>query len=571
MVSIARKKYGVSSNQQTGEFGRKTLANTFFIRLDWQINAKNRLTLRNNYSDWNNPHSNNDNSNINLYEVYGNYHTRENSTILSLRTQVSRTVLNELKVQYQSAIQKYETNEQLPSANIPRAIVSVTSLLPNGKNGTTTVQLGGQRFTPESDVANQLQIVNNTYITKDKYTITFGTDNTLTYLDNYVSNEQNGKFYFNSLKDFDNLNPYRYAREVPTNGLPTVQQYILNTSVFAQIQFSPWKNTTLMTGLRWDLTDYLNKADYNPLVEQELGLRTDAKAADLAMIQPRFQFTWDIGGKKTDIIRLGAGLFTVNPVNYTQLNNIQNSGTKIASIDVSTPTNGGTNYVPTPNFVAYRKEPSSAPGLINGVQTVSTINLNDPRVKMPHIYKANLSYNKLITQRLRIGANFIYSHTTNNYTYIDKNMADQPFFTLANEGGRGVFVPANTISSKGITNSVLGRKSQKVGRVLQFTDLGKLNQSSIVIDGSYNYYRDGYINASYTWNDTKDNTSYNGNVANTSTFRPVKSDPRDFSQMVYSDNQFRTKFVIYGSLPSFKGFVLSVNTQVWVVPGTRLW
>lgn len=557
IVNIARTKYGVSSSQQIGQFGRKTLANTFFLRLDWQINAKNRLTLRNNYSDWNNPHSNSDNSSINLYEVWGNYRTRENSAILSLRTQVSHSVLNELKIQYQTALQKYDANEELPSANIPRAIVSVTSLLPNGKNGTTTVQIGGQRYTPESDLANQLQIVNSTYITKDKYTITLGTDNTLTYLNNYVSNEQNGKFYFSSLKDFDNLNPYRFAREVPTNGLPTVQQYILNTSLFGQVQFTPFKNTTIMTGLRWDLTDYMNKADYNPIVEQELGLRTDARAKDIAMVQPRIQITWDLGGRKTDILRLGAGLFTVNPVNYTQLNNIQNSGTKIASIDVSTPTNGGTNYVPVPNFVSYRNDPNTAPGLIAGVPTVSTINLNDPNIKMPHIYKANLSYNKLVTQRLRLGVNMMYSYTTNNYTYIDKNMVDQPFFTLANEANRSVFVPANSISSKGITNSVLGRKSQKVGRVLEFTDLGKLEQASIVFDGSFNYFKDGYINFSYTWNDTKDNTSYNGNVANTSTFRPVKSDPRDFSQMVYSDNQFRTKFVIYGSLPSFKGFVLS--------------
>ncbi|MBS1660123.1 MAG: carboxypeptidase regulatory-like domain-containing protein [Bacteroidetes bacterium] len=557
LINIARTKYGVAKTPQTGEFGRKTLANTFFIRLDWQLNAKNRLTLRNNYSDWNNPHSNSDNSSINLYEVYGSYRTRENSSILSLRTQVSRTVLNELKVQYQTTLQKYDANEQLPAGNIPRAIVSVSSLLPNGKRGSTTVQIGGQRFTPESDVANQVQLVNSTYITKDKYTITVGTDNTLTYLDNYISNEQNGKFYFNSLQDFDNLNPYRYAREVPTHGLPTVQQYILNTSLFGQIQFTPWKNATLVTGLRWDVTDYLTRADYNPAVEQYLGLRTDARAKDFGMIQPRVQLTWDLHGDKTDIIRFGAGLFTVNPVNYAMLNNIQNSGTKIASIDISTPAGAGPNLVPKPDFVAYRNDPSTAPGLIAGAPTVSTINLNDPNVKMPRIYKTNFSYNKFITRRLRLGVNLLYAYTTNNYVYVDKNMVDQPFFTLANEGNRGVFVPASSITSKGITNSVLGRKTQNVGRVLQFTDAGKLSEASIVIDGSFNYYKDGYINFSYTWNSTKDNSSYNGNVANTSTFRPVKSDSRDFSQMYYSDNQFRTKIVVYGSLPSWKGFVLS--------------
>ena len=557
LVSIGRKKYGLSNNPQTGEFGRKTLANTFFLRLDWQLNAKNRLTLRNNYSDWNNPNSNNDNSNINLYEVYGGYKTRENSIIASLRTQFNSSVLNEFKVQYQSALQQYVPNSELPSANIPRAIVSVQSTLPNGKNGTTTVQLGGQRFTPERDVANQIQMVNTTYITKGKYSFTVGTDNTLTYLDNYVSNEQNGKFYFSSLSEFDALRPYRYTREVPTHGIPSVQQWVLNASAFGQVQFDPWKNVTLMAGLRWDVTNYLDKAAYNPAVDEALGLRTDSKAVDLTMVQPRVQLTWDVSGNKKDIVRAGAGIFSANPVNYAQLNNIQNSGTKVASIDVSTPANGGVNLVPVPDFVSYRKDPSTAPGLIPGAPTVSTINLNDPDLKMPRIYKVNISYNKILTNRLRMGINLLYAYTTNNYVYADMNMADQPYFTLPGEAGRGVFVPAGAISSKGITNSVLGRKTQSVGRVLEFTNAGILKQANVILDASYNYFKDGYLNASFTWNDTRDNSSYNGNVANTSTFRPVKSDSRDFSEINYSDNQFRTKLVLYGATPGWKGFVLS--------------
>lgn len=163
-------------------------------------------------------------------------------------------------------------------------------------------------------------------------------------------------------------------------------------SLFGQIQFTPLKNVTLMIGLWWDLTNYLNKASYNHIVFQELGLRTDSKAKDLFMIQPRFQLTWDISGKKTDIIGLRGGLFAVNPVNYTQL-----------------------------------------------------------------------CYNLLITQKLRIGVNFIYSHTTNNYTYINKNLVDQPIFTLNNEAGKSVFVPANSISAKRITNSVISNTMSKCG------------------------------------------------------------------------------------------------------------
>jgi hypothetical protein len=557
LINIGRAKYGLGSGQQVGEFGLKTLANTFFVRLDWQINPKNRLTLRNNYTDWINPSSTNDNSPINLFEVYGDFKSSENSTLASLRTQIKPNLLNELKVQYQHATRNFVPSNQLPAANIPRAIVTVRSTLPNGSLGNTQVQLGGQRFTPEDNLENQLQLVNTTYLTKGKYNFTFGTDNTLTYLDTYISNEQNGRFVFNSLAEFNNLNPVRYAREVPLKGKPSVQQYVLNASLFGQVQFLPFKNVDATFGLRYDITSYLTAAENNPVVERTLGFRTDYNPTDWNNIQPRLQLTWDVKGKKTDIIRFGAGIFSANPITYAQVNNIQNTGTKVAAIDVTRPTNGSPNLVPVPNFPSYRQDPSKAPGLIAGVPTVSTINFNDDNLQVPSIYKANISYNKLFSNWLRIGVNALYSNTQNNYVYLDRNLVDQPFFTLSNEAYRAVYVPANTISSAGITNNVLGRKTQEVGRALIFTNGAKLRTFTAIVDADVRYYKDGYLNISYTLNDARDNTSYNGNVANTATFRPIKSDPRDLSEINYSDAQFRRKLVFFSSAPSYKGFMLS--------------
>lgn len=557
LINIGRAKYGLGNSPQVGEFGLKTLANTFFARLDWQINDKNRLTIRNNYTDWLDPNSVNDNSNINLFEVYGDFKSSENSTLVSLRTQARSNLLNELKVQYQHATRNFVPNSQLPAANIPRAIVTVRSTLPNGTLGNTQVQFGGQRFNPEDNLENQLQLVNTTFWTKGKYNFTFGTDNTLTYLDTYISNEQNGRFVFNSLAEFDDLDASRYAREVPLQGVPSVQQYVLNASLFGQVQFLPFKNFDATFGLRYDVTSYLTAADYNPAVEQTLGLRTDHNPTDWNNIQPRMQLTWDVKGRKTDIVRLGAGVFSANPITYAQVNNIQNTGTKVAAIDVTRPTNGELNQVPVPNFPAYRNDPLTAPGVIPGVATVSTINLNDKGLQVPSIYKANLSYNRLIGSWLRLGINLLYSNTQNNYVYLDRNLVDQPFFTLSNEDNRSVFVPAPSISSRGITNNVLGRKTQEVGRTLLFTNGAELEQMAMILDADVRYYKDGYLNVSYTLNDAQDNTSYNGNVANTSTFRPVKSDPRDLSEINYSDNQFRHKVVFFGSAPSVKGFVFS--------------
>jgi hypothetical protein len=569
LVTIGRQKYGLGSGPQTGSFGRKTLANTIFARFDWQINDKHRLTLRNNYSDWNNPTTEGDNSNINLFETYSNFSSRENSTALSLRSAFSPQVVNELKLQYVRSNNGITPNSELPADNIPRAIVTVRSTLPNGRLGRSDVQFGGQRYTPETQQVDQIQLVNTTYLTAGKFNFAFGTDNMLTYLYNYISNEQNGRFFFNSLKEFNDLNPSRYAREVPIAGKPDVRHKVLDASLFAQAQFNPHPHLNAMVGLRYDLTAYLTPAAYNPVVEQALGLRTDAQVTDWNNIQPRLQLTWNVKGKDRDLIRFGAGAFSAYVINYAQLNNIQNNGLKVAAVDVSRPAANSVNpnLVPVPNFPAYRADPSTVPGIPAGAPSVSTINLTDPNFQVPTIYKANLSYNRLVNEWLRFGVNFLVSQTENNYVYLDGNLVDEPFFRLANEQNRGVFVPANTIPANGQTNNVFSRKSPLVGRTLILTNGAKLRTATMIVDADIRLPKGGGINVSYTWNDAKDNTSYNGNVANTSTFRPIKSDPRSLSEVNYSDNQFRHKLVLYGVSPTWKGFTLS--SRFSGISGTR--
>jgi hypothetical protein len=57
-------------------------------------------------------------------------------------------------------------------------------------------------------------------------------------------------------------------------------------------------------------------------------------------------------------------------------------------------------------------------------------------------------------------------------------------------------------------------------------------------------------------------------VANTATLvLPVKDDPRNLSNITYSDNQFRHKVVVYGSLPTFFG--VSVGIRYSGIGGTR--
>lgn len=565
-LQIARDKYGVADSPQTGSFDKLRDTHTFFGRLDWQLNNRNLLTVRNNFTRDMNNQGVNDNSRINLYEVYGTHLSMANSLMASLRTSMEGGWTNEFKVQHLYTLDDGRPSDQLPSANIPRAIVeNITSVI-DGTTYRTTIQIGGQRYLPEVFESNVYQVVNNLYFTDRRgIQYTFGGDLMLNNLSSLATSEFNGRFFFTDLDNFDNLTPYRYAREVAFED-PEVTQNVFSGGLYTQAQWQALRDVNLTFGLRADYTSYFVAPEFNPIVSEDLGLRTDKSAAGF-QIQPRFQAVWNIGGKDTDILKVGAGVFGSALNNYSDVNNLQFDGSKVSAIDVRNA------LVPTPNFPGYRADPSTAPGvdlLANpAVQPATTINMNSEDLKVPTVYKANVSYNRFFGSSLRLGVNLIGSFARNNYMYIDRNIVDEPFFRLTNEDNRGVYVPANTINtSNGSADWTQGRKTTRIGRVLELVSEGKNNTYTTVVDGSWTYFRDGSINASYTWNDSKDNTSYNGNVANSATlFQMVVDDPRDLSTMSYSNVQFRNKVVFYGTLPTFFG--VSMGVRYSGLGGTR--
>ena len=563
-VDIARRDYGVANSQQVGSFTKKRPSTTLFARIDWQLDSRNLLTIRNNYNRDMNNLGISDNSSINLFEVYGNHLSTDNSLLATLRSVISPEKTNELKVQYLYTLDDGTPGDQLPYDNIPRAIIqNITSEI-DGKDYTlSSIQFGGQRYEPEKFKNNVVQVVDNFYYNSDKVNYTLGGDIMYTNLYSLATSEMNGRFYYNGMDNFKNNTPYRYAREVAV-GDPAIKQGVINAALYAQAQISLFNGADLTLGIRGDYTYYLTNPQKNDLLEKELSLSTTNKLKAF-QFQPRAQFTWDIGNNNTDIIKIGGGIMGSNMNNYAMINNLLFDGNKVYSLDIRAD-------LPNADFERFRKDPSSAPGIEIfdqlGIDKVATYNINSADIKMPVIYKYSLSYNKFFNDRMRAGVSFYGSNTINNYMYIDRNMVDVPFFTLDNEAGRGVFVPASSVSAKGNTDWTKGKKSNKIARVLELVSEGKVNSYSFVADMSYRYFKDGQISASYTWNDSKDNTSYNGNVANSATlYQMVVDDPRDLSNMSYSNTQFRHKLVIYGNTPSFWG--INIGVRYSGMGGTR--
>ncbi|WP_255697029.1 carboxypeptidase regulatory-like domain-containing protein [Dyadobacter sp. CY326] len=566
-VDIARSKYGVANTPQYGTFDKSRGSDAVFARADWQINGKNLLTIRDNYTNDRNKLGLQDNTSINIYESTGNDYNVDNSLLASLRSSINTRLTNELKVQHLYTHQKSSPGDQLPSSNIPRAIVeNVTSTLSDGTSKSTNIQMGGHRFAQEGFTNNVIQLVDNLYYNTDKVEYTFGIDLMYTRSHSTYGSEVNGRFHYTvdaaagktALDKFEALQPYRYYREVPLMDDWSVNGNIMNAGIYGQMKTKLAVGLDMVAGLRLDYAHYPT-SPLNQTLFDELQIRTDHRLKSF-VVQPRLQFTWDVNEKHTDIIRVGGGIFASDINNYVLINNLTFDGKHLATVDVRAPN------IPTPDFAAYRNDYASIPSL--AAFQLPTINTNGADARVPVMYKANASYSHYFTDKLRVGVAGYMTLGRNNYFYVDRNMADEPFFRLANEDNRGVFVPLASMPANGAGDWLQGRKSTKFGRVLELNSQGKVNTFAFVADATYQYFRDGEITMSYTYNDTKDNTSYNGNVANTATLSlPVKDDPRDLSQMSYSDNHFRHKIVFYGSLPSFWG--VNVGVRYSGLGGTR--
>ncbi|MCJ7935044.1 MAG: carboxypeptidase regulatory-like domain-containing protein [Chryseobacterium sp.] len=560
-LDIARSKYGVGNTPQFGSFDKVRNSDAAFLRLDWQINEKHLLTLRNNFTYDLNKNGLGDNTNINFFESYGNDKNLDNSLLLTLRSNLKPNLTNELKAQYLYTFQDSYQNSELGKP-VPRAIVE--NIVSPGI-GATNIQIGGHRFAQESFRNNVFQIVDNLYYNTDKVKYTFGADLMYTTSKSVYGSEVNGRFHFredntknpSNLYNFENLTVYRFYREVPLMDDPSVRSNIWNIGVYGQLQTKIAKGLDLMAGLRLDYGGY-PKAEFNQKLFDEMGIRTDNKIKSF-VIQPRFQFDWNINEQNKDFLKFGAGIFSSDINNYMIINNLVFDGKHLATVDVNPSAIGL-----TPDFYSYRRDYSTVPSLAQ--YQIPTINYTGKDAKIPIVYKANISYTHFFNERFRAGIAAYMALGRNNYYYYDRNMVANPFFTLANEGGRGVFVPASAIDGAKVDWKA-GRINPNFGRVLELVSDGKVNQYSFVVDTSYRYWKDGEITASYTWSDIKDNTSYNGNVANSATLSTmIQSDPRDL-RMTYSDNQFRNKVVIYGNSPTIAGFTLGIRYSG--IGGTR--
>ncbi len=550
-LNILRNQYGLPEGDQTGVFDRGNTLNTVFARLDWSINDQHRLTLRHNFSNFQYGNSIPDRE-LSVLESRGNQSSRENQLMASLKSSLGTSGTNDLRIAVTDRILENQANTRLP-----RAWVAVASTLPDGRTGNPQIlQFGGQRTSPELQTERSLQLVNVTRFERGNAAWTFGTDNSINDLSMFVSIETDGLFQFPNLAALEARRPSSFARLVPLQELePRMTQRVFDGGVFAQGEYRPTPSLVVAGGLRYDVTAFLTAANFNQSAFDAFGLRTDRKPVS-GQLQPRAQLTWNIGANGTDVVRVGGGLFTAQPHYMSHINHLLNDGSQLGDLLLT----GAA--VPTPDFVSYRESFANVPGIPAGSATrPQYLNAFAEDFRVPQTWKTDVSYQKrMLDGRLTLGVTGQYGDTRNNYRYVDRNLPE-PAFRLSNENNRPVFAPVSVVTNPalaGAAGRAAIRPNQQFQRVLEFRSDAATVQRALVLDGSLILPRGGNIGGSFTFNETRDNHSFNCCIAISSVFIPVPGDTREMSWGP-SSTDFRHKLVLFGSTPELFGGRLSAR------------
>ncbi|HTE10902.1 MAG TPA: carboxypeptidase regulatory-like domain-containing protein, partial [Chitinophagaceae bacterium] len=419
IVGIMEKQFGFPASQQYGTISIVQKTINAFAKFDWNINSKNLLTIKYNYLHFTDP---------NKLKGSGLLTTQytgieiDNGVMLGLRSELSPKLTNDFKLNF-STYRKFLT---YLNNRVPEGFVNVTSTFADGSTGNTTVAFGNQNWVPERDASDVIQIVDNLRYKAGNLNFVFGTDNNINHITDRLSHDQQGQFYYASIADMANNNPYRFNRKIPLDGNnPKISVPLIELGLFAQMETNLRSNLNLTVGLRWDATVIGNKPTYNQQLETDLGIRSDVVPFDAKNVQPRVNLVWDMHSNGRDIIKFGAGLFasefTTQPITFSHIDN----GVNFRQIDIR-------QDVPVPDWQAYQKDFSKVPGVdyYNSLskKQPATVLVLDKHLKNPLTFKTNLSFYHYFNSWLRVGANIYYDNTWNNFYLYDLNLKQRPAF-----------------------------------------------------------------------------------------------------------------------------------------------
>lgn len=324
-----KSKYGYETGSYT-DFPADLSNLKFLVRLDWNINEANKLSVRFNHTKntaWNPPNGNSTDgsyrdrtkSRIGEYSMsYANsmysMDNIVNSGSLELNSRLSANMSNQLLVTY-SDIQdaRGSTSSPFPFIDIMSGDIAT------GADALDPyLSAGYELFTWNNGVKNKIITAtdNFTYY-RDAHKLTGGVSFEYQMADNNYMRSGTGYYRYASLSDFlSGAVPVDFALTYGANGelVPSNAVKFNQIGAYIQDEWNPVNNFKMTVGLRADNLSFVDDIiTNNAILDLDFGgrhINTGVWPKSKINFSPRVGVTWDVKGDKSLVVRGGTGIFT---------------------------------------------------------------------------------------------------------------------------------------------------------------------------------------------------------------------------------------------------------------------
>ena len=500
---------------QSGTSSRYANSEKMFNRLDWNINAKNQLVLRNNTVFSRATNLERDQQN---YRFQSNDFLQKNnstSTVLELKSRLSNAVSNNLLIGYSSV---KDTRDPLTDPRMPQIQIA---------SGGGTIFLGSDR---ESTIfgfkQNTLELTDNLTFFKNNHTFTIGTHNELYNIDYGFVNSWNGRLDYNSVADFIAMKPARargsfnYTDKTRAYILahPSASFHVNLYSVYGQDEIKFSRKFSITAGLRFDLADLptkpvLSTKTTSAVVDANYGATyTYTKPKDIkneifgkVQFSPRIGFNYDVNGNRSLVVRGGTGLFT-GRIPFAWLGYaFYNNGDSYGAYDQKYSYPAG---VATPAFTGDPAKPAdtgiAAFASQNGVNVKDAtgrtqVDMIDNNFKMPQVWRSSLAldYTK---DGWKFTLEGIYTQVINDLKFQHVNLSDNVIYYPYDVNKQQPIYVNNPLTSS-------TRISNNFTNAYQLSNTDKGYRYSITGQVTKAFDKGFRLMAAYTYGESKDITN----------------------------------------------------------------
>ncbi len=509
-LGILENTYGIhdaASQYQTFQTLNDVI--TVFGRVDWNLNKRHHLSIRENFADHNNDNLFNPSFDFNYglarAEKLGD---RSSSLVSELESVVGTRGANVLRVQYSYEDRPRNGHDLRPS-------LSITNI-----GGGQRAGYGGTFVSLGNDLLEQkVQLVDNFTRQAGNHTLKLGVNGIFSHLKNtFVGptgsvDNTTGDYTFASLADFEAGKPSAYTRSLTLDGTVPLSRFnVAEYGIYAQDAWRATPKLTVTLGLRYDVEAFLNDPARVIDAERAFGIKSGNAPTDRNNVSPRLSLAYDITGNGTSVARLGAGYF-YGRLPYVVGGNVAGSVNPVLSLTCAGSAAKGDPDAPPPLTgysgwdIGGADDPVACAGGELGTG-VPTYTFWKDHFEYPESFKANVGYDQLIGPATKLSTNIVFSRSYKLYTVRNINLRPAQF-TLTGEGGRQVFVPAGVFNpSSAASTAVNSRLNTDFAQIYVNYNDGQSQSLAGTAELTHDFSRTSQVRVSYTYTRAYDNSSY---------------------------------------------------------------